>query len=129
MKGLLVNAKRGKQYRNKQMTKIQRCLENQKRYSPSVKEKMFEVLEQIEDKKAFKKALGALMRLLEPFNICGFRGIMHEYEKECDQVRGQDIILLIGPTGCGKSTSCHYLAGSKMKKVKLKTKNGLLHHI
>ena len=41
-------------------------------------------------------------------------------------MKGKDVFLLLGPTGAGKSTTLHYLAGSKMKKVPLQTKHGEL---
>jgi ABC-type multidrug transport system ATPase subunit len=35
-------------------------------------------------------------------------------------VKNEEIILLIGGTGAGKSTTIHYLAGSVLEKVKLR---------
>jgi putative ribosome biogenesis GTPase RsgA len=46
-------------------------------------------------------------------------------EKSAEALIGKDITLLLGSTGCGKSTTVHYLCGSKMKL----TKNGDLIHI
>ena len=48
---------------------------------------------------------------------------MNEWSAE--SLRGKDIILLLGSTGCGKSTTVHYLCGSKM----IKTENEDLIHI
>ncbi len=36
-------------------------------------------------------------------------------ERAAQVIAGKDIILLLGSTGVGKSTTIHYLAGSKMK--------------
>jgi Fe-S cluster assembly ATPase SufC len=40
-------------------------------------------------------------------------------------VKDQNIILLLGDTGTGKSTTIHFLAGSKMHQ----TKRGNISHI
>jgi Fe-S cluster assembly ATPase SufC len=42
-----------------------------------------------------------------------------------DSVKGQNIILLLGDTGTGKSTTIHFLAGSKMHQIK----KGRINHI
>jgi ABC-type sugar transport system ATPase subunit len=34
-------------------------------------------------------------------------------------VKNKDIIMFLGDTGTGKSTTLHFLAGSKMRKVTL----------
>jgi ABC-type multidrug transport system ATPase subunit len=39
-------------------------------------------------------------------------------------VKNKDIIMFLGDTGAGKSTTIHFLAGSKMRKVKI---NGVDH--
>jgi hypothetical protein len=46
-------------------------------------------------------------------------------EWSAESLEGKDIILLLGSTGCGKSTTVHYLCGSKM----IKTENEDLIHI
>jgi ABC-type sugar transport system ATPase subunit len=39
-------------------------------------------------------------------------------EKAADLLKDkEEIILLLGSTGCGKSTTVHYLCGSKMKET------------
>jgi len=40
-----------------------------------------------------------------------------EVEKEAQKVRGKKVILVIGPTGSGKSTAINYLQGRKMEEV------------
>jgi ABC-type sugar transport system ATPase subunit len=46
-------------------------------------------------------------------------------EESAEKLIEKDIILLLGSTGCGKSTTVHYLCGSQMKK----TENDSLLHI
>jgi energy-coupling factor transporter ATP-binding protein EcfA2 len=40
------------------------------------------------------------------------------------QIRDKDIILMLGNTGSGKSTTIHFLAGSKMEEMEI---NGIFH--
>jgi ABC-type sugar transport system ATPase subunit len=39
-------------------------------------------------------------------------------------VKNMNVILLLGSTGCGKSTTIHYLCGSRMRETKVE---GLAH--
>ena len=58
-----------------------------------------------------------------------FRDMLVEYDKQVARVEGQDIFLLLGGTGVGKSTTMHFLCGSTMKMSKHQTKDGALDHI
>jgi flagellar biosynthesis GTPase FlhF len=35
------------------------------------------------------------------------------------RIKNEEVILLIGRTGAGKSTTTHFLAGSEMEKIKI----------
>jgi predicted GTPase len=41
--------------------------------------------------------------------------------KSGEIIKEKEIIMLLGTTGSGKSTTVHYLAGSKMRMVKVNT--------
>jgi predicted GTPase len=58
------------------------------------------------------------------FNFCDFFRLLSLAERASNVVKGKDIILLLGSTGCGKSTTIHYLCGSKLRLVNV---NGLDH--
>ena len=47
---------------------------------------------------------------------------MDKVEEAALQLKDKDILLLLGTTGAGKSTTVHYLCGSEMIKVNI---NGL----
>ena len=49
---------------------------------------------------------------------------MDEYKVASEKVKGENGYFLIGPTGAGKSTTLHYLAGSKMIKIEEKLRYG-----
>ncbi len=42
-------------------------------------------------------------------------GLLRESHRHTEKIKKQEIILLLGPTGAGKSTSCAWLLGKKMK--------------
>lgn len=50
--------------------------------------------------------------------------LIKKAEEEGKVIKGKNIILFIGPTGAGKSTTIHALSGSTMELVKL---NGYNH--
>ena len=60
-----------------------------------------------------------LLKLIRPLDLESTFRLIEETDKSAAIIEGQDIILLLGKTGAGKSTTAHYLAGSEMKKGKL----------
>ena len=48
------------------------------------------------------------------FNFKLFKELLFSKERFAMSLIGRDMILLLGPPGSGKSTSVHYLCGSKM---------------
>ena len=69
------------------------------------------------------------MRAIEPFDIELFRGLLDEYIKESKKIEGQEVFMLIGPTGSGKSTTLHYLSGSSMQRAIFHTDDEDIEHI
>jgi signal recognition particle GTPase len=80
--------------------------------------------------RSFKEGLKRILFEIEPFNIALFRELAKETENQLERVRDKVILLLLGPTGSGKSTTIQYLCGSKLVKTKVKIKDGVyLPHI
>jgi ABC-type hemin transport system ATPase subunit len=48
------------------------------------------------------------------FNFKLFKELLFSKERFAMSLIGRDMILLLGPPGSGKSTTVHYLCGSKM---------------
>ena len=46
--------------------------------------------------------------------------IDNEYSNACDEIEGKNVVLLLGSTGSGKSTTIHYLKGSTMMQEETK---------
>ena len=61
---------------------------------------------------------------MRPFNFQEFFDLAVQVDEASNRIKDKEIILLLGSTGCGKSTTIHYLCGSKMIS---KTVNGLPH--
>jgi flagellar biosynthesis GTPase FlhF len=96
----------------RQMDKIINRIQKDKLDYIQTKQKYQEVLNNIGNAKEFKSSLRSLLRSIEPFNIDLFRELLEKYKEESKKIKGQQVYLLIGQTGAGKSTTCHYLAGS-----------------
>lgn len=58
--------------------------------------------------------LETLSRQICPFDVKEFLRLVAVGDEAATCVKGQRIILLLGGTGAGKSTTIHYLAGSKL---------------
>ncbi|KAL4480832.1 hypothetical protein ABPG72_001701 [Tetrahymena utriculariae] len=50
--------------------------------------------------------------------------LINEANKASNLIKGQDIILFLGNTGAGKSTTVHFLSGSRMVELKNEIKKG-----
>jgi len=57
-----------------------------------------------------------LQSLLMLFDVHELGRLLAEQESCVKQLEGEEIVMLIGFTGCGKSTTIHWLAGSKMER-------------
>ncbi len=55
----------------------------------------------------------------DPFDIATMVLLIRKAEEAVAKIAGKNIILLLGATGVGKSTTIHFLAGSKMAKQKM----------
>ena len=59
----------------------------------------------------------SLIKNLRPLNIRDIYNLFDKAKIAAESVRDKDVIILIGSTGTGKSTTIHFLSGSKMEKV------------
>jgi ABC-type multidrug transport system ATPase subunit len=66
-----------------------------------------------------------LLQLVIKFDFEEFFDLNRKVDKSAELITGKDIILLLGSTGSGKSTTIHYLCGSKMEIIEDKT--GIMH--
>jgi len=62
--------------------------------------------------------IAKILKEVRPFDIQLMHSLVKEAEKAVERVRGREVLLLLGFTGAGKSTTIHYLAGSTMELVK-----------
>ncbi|CAF4463204.1 unnamed protein product, partial [Rotaria sp. Silwood2] len=65
-----------------------------------------------------------ILKLIRPLNIPELFRLFQKVDETAQLVRGEDIILLLGGTGAGKSTTIHFLGGSQLKEIKV---SGLNH--
>ena len=129
IKHLLANPPEDAKARGESLSNILDRMKKDKVDSRAAKSKYQEASNCTEDGKKFKKALKGLLRSIEPFDIDLFKELIVKYEEEGKKIKGEEIFMLLGPTGAGKSTTLHYLAGSKMKRITMKTDNGEITHI
>ena len=74
--------------------------------------------------------LERLLKKIRPLDIYEMSFLIQKANKAAALIKDQDIILLIGNTGAGKSTTIQFLAGSKMSKQRIEIKPGkFLDHV
>ena len=88
------------------------------RFSLTCKQYIEEAETSISDKDKFDISLTCLLKNIEPFDIANFKKLLGDYHPQILRVKDKDIYLLLGGTGVGKSTTIHFLCGSKMKMDK-----------
>jgi ABC-type multidrug transport system fused ATPase/permease subunit len=87
-------------------------------------------LDQIKIKLAYHKWKEAhrevknLFKEIRPLDIPDMFRLIRKSDETANLIKDQDIVLLVGPTGVGKTTTIHSLAGSKMIET---TENGMYH--
>ena len=72
------------------------------------------------------KLLRKLFKEICPLNIHDLFRFIRKVDDAADVIKNKDIILLLGNTGAGKSTTLHFLAGSKMIATRIKGLNHIM---
>ncbi|KAL4434988.1 hypothetical protein ABPG74_017744 [Tetrahymena malaccensis] len=65
-----------------------------------------------------------LLKKIRPLNINEMKRLINEANQVSFLIKGEEIILFLGNTGAGKSTTVHFLAGSRMVELKKEVENG-----
>ncbi|CAF0947135.1 unnamed protein product [Adineta steineri] len=74
--------------------------------------------------------LQEFLKKIRPINISETQRLVSKSKKAAELIRDKDIVLLVGETGSGKSTSIHFLAGSEMQEIKVEIELGkFLQHV
>jgi len=88
----------------------------------------FQELKQSRQVFDWKKMKRELLEMLTHWKVLDLGEILELIEKTNEastSIENQDILLLLGKTGAGKSTTIHYLTGSEFEK---RTENGITHY-
>eukprot|EP00659_Diplonema_papillatum_P008816 gene8816-13662_t len=62
-------------------------------------------------------ALWSLLKCTRPVNLPLVYTLLEAGKKAGDDFEGKDIVALLGETGCGKSTTMHWLAGAEFEEI------------
>eukprot|EP01038_Epipyxis_sp_PR26KG_P006526 gene6526-8968_t len=96
---------------------LSRCLERERFGFDS--EQINAMIGNIESSKSiprgfYLKFREEIISRLRPFDIDEVLHLIKQTETATQNISGKETIFLVGKTGCGKSSTTHYLAGSKM---------------
>ncbi len=73
-----------------------------------------------------QKSATDFLSSLKKFDFEDFFELYSLVDESAEKIKGKDIVLLLGSTGSGKSTTTHYLCGSLLERV-IEEKNKLEH--
>ncbi|CAF4569908.1 unnamed protein product [Rotaria sp. Silwood2] len=91
--------------------------------SEQIQNEMRTVLLDVKGKK-WKSAISTLekiLKMIRPLNIQELFRLAEKVDEAAELMKGKDVILLLEGTGAGKSTTIHFLGGSKLEETKITT--------
>ena len=109
-----------------ELNAIEKFLKNEQDSSQDLITLYNQVMNKMKSKE-WNSALTILKQILKkvrPLDIHELSFLLKEAKKAAKKIINQDVILLMGKTGSGKSTTIHFLAGSKMIKKSIEIEPG-----
>ncbi|CAF1267204.1 unnamed protein product [Adineta steineri] len=117
---------------NDMLDQLKKQIQKQELFSEKI-QKNLQDLERCAKSHNISLILRCLLEILSqirPLNVHEIERLVSKAKNAAKLIAGKDIILLIGETGTGKSTTIQFLSGSKMKKTKVEIESGrFLEHI
>ncbi|CAF1267185.1 unnamed protein product [Adineta steineri] len=103
------------------LTQVQSQLQNEDLLSKQIEMKLQEINRTIDnqDCSVILYNLNKILKLIRPLNLQEIERYIKRSEQTANLIRDKDIILLIGITGSGKSTTIQFLTGTKMKETRV----------
>ncbi|CAF3931930.1 unnamed protein product, partial [Adineta steineri] len=114
------------------LTKVQSQLQDEDLFSEQIKTKLQEINRTIDnqDCSVILYNLNKILKLIRPLNLHEIERYIKRSDQTANLIRDKDIILLIGTTGSGKSTTVQFLTDTKMKETRVEICPGkFLKHI
>ncbi|CAF3393714.1 unnamed protein product, partial [Rotaria socialis] len=69
--------------------------------------------------KSASSTLEKILKFIRPFNISELFRLFDQINERARLIKDEDVILLLGKTGVGKSTTIHFFGGSELREVKV----------
>ena len=82
-----------------------------------ISESIFSARASISDRTVFLQSMRKLIKQLRPVDFSEIEFLVNKAKEAGIKIDGKEIILLLGATGAGKSTTILYLAGQKLAKT------------
>ena len=115
-----------KKFKNTVLSRIDVLLELMKKEGYSDSNQTLRLLRKVkgtafatlEDWKSARINLKKIIDEIRPFNIKKMLELYNKIEESGEELLNKDVVLFLGHTGAGKSTTIHFLAGSQMVRDK-----------
>ncbi|CAF1144227.1 unnamed protein product [Adineta ricciae] len=126
------HVKLDRKFINERFKQLQKQIEKQELFSKKIQENLQDLQRytRSHDNPLILRCLTEILSQIRPLNVREIERLVDKAKDAAKLIAGKDIILLVGETGTGKSTTIQFLSGSKMKKTKVEVEPGrFLEHI
>ena len=94
-------------------------------FSHSIQEKICDLKKNLNDSSNLVKYLQVLLKEIQPLNVHEISYLIKKADEAAAKIENQDIVLLIGETGVGKSTAILYLSKQRLGYVPVPIDGGV----
>ncbi|CAF4051597.1 unnamed protein product [Adineta steineri] len=117
---------------NEILNQLRKQIQKQELFSEKIQENLQDLERYVscQNISLILRCLIEILSQIRPLDVHEIERLVNKAKTAAKLIAGKDIILLIGETGTGKSTTIQFLSGSKMKKTKVEVESGkFLEHI
>ncbi|CAF1671128.1 unnamed protein product [Adineta ricciae] len=120
------HVKLDRKFINERFKQLQKQIERQELFFKKIQENLQDLDRYLssENIPSILRCSSELLSRIRPLDVPEIERLVKKAKDAAKFIAGKEIILLIGETGTGKSTTIQFLSGAKMKKTKVEVEPG-----